>query len=124
MNTIATTEKREYTGVEIPDSYLKGRESTDYFVIEIKGSDMYPDFKEGDKVMCLKQNEIDYNNQICVIDLFDRMWLRKITYSEDKSKAILQPSNPNIMPIIIEEEDIDCFDIIGIPKLVIRDLDI
>ena len=42
--------------VEVPDTYLKGRKPEDFCAMHVRGDSMYPDFRNGDIVLVLKQN--------------------------------------------------------------------
>ena len=42
--------------VEVPDTYLKGRNPEDFCAMHVRGGSMYPDFRNGDIVLVLKQN--------------------------------------------------------------------
>lgn len=42
--------------VEVPDTYLKGRKPEDFCAMHVRGGSMYPDFRNGDIVLVLKQN--------------------------------------------------------------------
>ena len=42
--------------VEVPDTYLNGRKLEDFCAMHVRGDSMYPDFRDGDIVLVLKQN--------------------------------------------------------------------
>ena len=110
--------------VDIPESYLRGHSSSDFFVLRVKGDSMYPLYHDGDKVLILKQSDINASGDIGVI-IYDDEYatLKKIEYEQGKNRLRLVPINPNIPPVLIEGEDIEHCRILGIPKLLIREID-
>ena len=57
--------------VEVPDTYLKGRKPEDFCAMHVRGDSMYPDFRDGDIVLVLKQNTINHSGKIGVISYGD-----------------------------------------------------
>lgn len=57
--------------VEVPDTYLKGRKPEDFCTIHVRGASMYPDFRDGDIVLVLKQNTMNRSGEIGVISYGD-----------------------------------------------------
>ena len=53
--------------VEVPDTYLKGRKPEDFCAMHVRGDSMYPDFRDGDIVLVLKQNTMNHSGEIGVI---------------------------------------------------------
>lgn len=109
--------------VDIPNTYLKGRSNTEFFVLCVKGDSMYPTYQEGDKVLILKQNVLNYSGQIGAI-IYDSEYatLKKIEYQQGESWLRLVPINPLYPSITIENEELETCKIIGIPRLVIREV--
>ena len=113
----------DWTGdkILIPSSYLKGRNKDDFFVLRVKGDSMYPEYRDGDKVLILKQNAVDYSGQIAVAIYNDELGtIKKIEYKKDCISLV--PINPQYQPEDINGTDIEKVHILGIPKLLIRDL--
>ena len=113
----------DWTGdkILIPSSYLKGRNKDDFFVLRVKGDSMYPEYRDGDKVLILKQNAVDYSGQIAVAIYNDELGtIKKIEYKKDCISLV--PINPQYQPEDIKGTDIEKVHILGIPKLLIRDL--
>lgn len=109
--------------VEIPLSYLKGRKQSDYFVLRVKGDSMYPAYMDGDRVLILKQDTIDYNGQVAAILYDDDLsTLKKVEYIPGEVMRLV-PINPHVPPIRIEGERLDHCRVIGVPRLLIRDID-
>ncbi len=116
------TEDWDGDKVHIPVSYLKGRKREEYFVLQIKGDSMYPMFISGDKVLILKQNALDNNGQVAVVLYNDECGtIKKIEYKNDSVHLV--PINPLYQPEIISGADLESFRILGIPKLLIREIE-
>lgn len=110
--------------VEIPISYLKGRNKEDYFVLSVKGNSMYPLYIDGDKVLILKQSTLDYSGEIGAILYDDEIaTLKKVEYVIGEDWLKLIPINPEYMPKEIKNEDLDHCRVIGVPKLLIREIE-
>ena len=109
--------------VEIPNSYLIGRKKEDFFVLRVKGDSMYPLYHEGDKVLILKQSTMNYSGQVGVV-LYDddKGTLKKVEYSQGEDWMRLVPINPNHPIVKIENESLEHCRILGIPRLLIREI--
>lgn len=110
--------------VDIPTSYLRGRSKDDFFVLRVKGDSMYPLYLENDKVLILKQSTLNYSGQVGAV-LYDDEYasLKKIEYVPGEDWMRLVPINPNVAPEKIEGERLEHCRILGIPKLLIRDIE-
>lgn len=105
--------------IEVPTSYLQGRKKEDFFVLRIKGDSMYPEYRDGDKVLVLKQNAVDYSGQVAVAIYNDDMGtIKKIEYRPDCINLV--PINPQYQPE--EIKDVDALHILGIPMLLVREI--
>ena len=84
--------------IEVPDTYLKGRKPEDFCAMHVRGDSMYPDFRDGDIVLVLKQNTMNHSGEIGVISYGDdEMTIKRINYvqSEDWLKLVpLKPVSP------------------------------
>lgn len=109
--------------IDIPISYLKGRAKDDFFVLSVTGNSMYPMYQEGDKVLVLKQSTLNYSGDIGVV-LYDgeNATLKKVEYVPGEDWMKLIPINPNVPPIKIEGAELETCRILGIPKLLIREV--
>ena len=117
-------EEWEGDTVEIPDSYLKGRDKSEFFVLRIRGDSMYPMYQNGDKILVLKQNTLNYSGEIGVVIYDDEIGtLKRVEYKKGEDWMRLVPINPSFPPILIEDERLEHCRVIGIPKLLIRELD-
>lgn len=111
----------DWTGdkIQIPSTYLKGRNKDEFFVLRIKGDSMYPEYRDGDKVIVLKQNAVDYSGQIAVAIYGNNMGtIKKIEYKKECIKLV--PINPQYQPE--EIKDAETLHILGIPMLLIREV--
>lgn len=116
----------DWTGdtIEIPDTYLKGHDKSEFFVLRVKGNSMFPMYHDGDKVLILKQSTLNYSGEIGAILYNDDCGtLKKVEYKEGEDWLRLVPINPNYEPVRIEGEELEHCRVLGIPKLLIRELD-
>lgn len=117
-------ERWEGEKIDIPLSYLKGREQSDFFVLKVKGDSMYPAFQENDKVLILRQSTMNFSGQIGAV-LYDSDYatLKKVEYKKGENWMRLVPINPTYPAKKITNGDLERCRILGIPQLLIRDLD-
>ena len=109
--------------VEIPVSYLKGRPRTDYFVLCVHGDSMYPLYHDGDKVLILKQTTLNNSGDIGAIMYDDDCaTLKKVEFIHGEDWLKLIPINPEYMPKTITGERLEHCRVIGIPKMLIREI--
>lgn len=109
--------------VDIPNNYLQGRNKSDFFVLKVKGDSMYPLYQEGDKVFILKQSTMDYSGQIgVVVYADDKGTLKRVEYAQGEDWMKLVPVNPNHPTIKIENEELEHCRVLGVPKLLIREI--
>lgn len=109
--------------VDIPNSYLKGYTPKDFFVLCVKGDSMYPQYQDGDKVLILRQSTVNYSGDVGAVIYNDEIsTLKKIEFVEDEDWLRLVPVNPNVPPILIAGEELKHCRIMGVPKLLIREM--
>lgn len=109
--------------IDIPLSWLKGRPKSDYFVIKVHGDSMYPTYQDGDLVLILKQTTFNYSGQIGVVMYDDNMGtLKKVEYVYGEDWMRLVPINPAYPPIMIRDEKLEHCRVLGIAKMVIREI--
>ncbi len=108
--------------VEIPLSYLKGHNKEDFFVLSVQGDSMYPFYLEGDKVLILRQSTVDSGEVGAVMYDDDFATLKKIEFVS-KQHIRLVPLNPLYKPTDIENEAVAHCRIIGVPRLLIREIE-
>ena len=117
------TEDWEGDTVDISDDYLMGRDKSEFFVLRVKGDSMYPEYQDGDKVLVLKQSTLNYSGQVGVV-LYDSesATLKKVEYKQGEDWMRFVPINPSFPPRLIENEDLELCRVLGIPKLIIREV--
>lgn len=110
--------------VDIPNAYLKGRDPSEFFVLRVKGDSMFPKYQDGDKVMILKQDTLNYSGQIGAV-LYDgeNATLKRVEYKDGEDWLRMVPINSNHPPRRIEGSDLERCRILGIPKLLIREIE-
>lgn len=110
--------------VEIPISYLNGRKKDEFFVLSVHGDSMYPLYMNGDKVLILKQSTLNKSGDIGAI-IYDNDYatLKKVEYVMGEDWLNLIPINPEFKPKRIEGSDLELCRVIGIPKLLLREID-
>ena len=108
--------------VEIPTSFLNGRERNEYFFLVVKGDSMYPDYKDGDKVLILRQPTLDYSGQVGAIIYEDCATLKRIEFVPGEDWLRMVPINPQFPPKRVEGVDLEQCKIVGIPKMLIREI--
>ncbi len=110
--------------LDIPNSYLKGHSNKDFFVLRVSGDSMYPTYQDGDLVLILKQETLNYSGQVgAVLYDDDKSSLKRIEYIDGQDWMRLVPINPNVAPEKIEGERLEHCRILGIPKLLIRNIE-
>lgn len=109
--------------IDIPRAYLKGHSQSDFFVLCVKGDSMFPAYQDGDKVLILKCSTLDYSGQIgAVIYDDDYATLKKVEYKYGEDWLKLIPINPSFPPKRVEGEELEHCRVIGVPRLLIREI--
>lgn len=115
----------DWTGetVKIPTDYLQGRKKEEFFVLTVHGDSMYPLYMEGDKVLILRQETLNHSGEIgAVLYGSELATLKRVEYVAGEDWMKLVPVNPNYPPKTITGADLEECRIIGIPKLVVREV--
>lgn len=109
--------------LNIPNEWLKGRDKSEFFVLSVKGDSMYPLYLDGDKVLILKSSTLNYSGQVGAV-LYDDEYttLKKVEYKPGEDWLNLVPINPVYPPQRIENEALEHCHIMGIPKMLIREM--
>lgn len=117
------TEDWDRETVTIFSEYLKGRPESDYFVLEVKGDSMFPEYRNGDKVLILKQSTLDYSGQVGAVIYDDtHATLKKVEYKTGEDWMNLVPVNPSVQTQRIEGEALEHCKVLGVPRLLIREI--
>ena len=109
--------------VEIPLSFLRGRKKEEYFVLSVKGDSMYPLYMDGDKVLILRQTTLNHSGEIGAIMYEDYATLKKVEYVNGEDWLKMIPVNPQYPPKRIEGSELEECRVLGIPKLLIREIE-
>ena len=108
--------------IEVPAVYLKGRKPEDFCAMRVRGDSMYPDFRNGDIVLVLKQSTMNHSGEIGVISYGDdEMTIKRINYVDGEDWLELVPLNNLYPPKRIEGVDLESCHVIGIPRVLIRE---
>ena len=107
--------------IKIHPDYLNGSKREDFFVLRVKGDSMYPLYIDGDKVLIRRQNSVDYSGQVAVVIYGEDFGtIKKVEYRNDS--IALVPINPQCAPEIISSDDSTNVQILGVPKLLVREI--
>ena len=115
----------DWTGekIDVPRSFLKGKRSEDFFALRVLGESMYPLYRDGDVVIVLRQASMDRSGSVGVVMYEDdRATLKKVEYVEGENWMRLVPVNPLYPPILIEGEQLEHCRILGLPKILVREI--
>ena len=109
--------------VSVPKDCLHGRKRDDFFVLSVVGESMYPMFVEGDKVLVLRQSTMNHSGEVGAV-MYDNehATLKRVEYKKGEDWMKLIAINPNYPPQMIEGADLESCKVMGIPWLLIRDL--
>lgn len=110
--------------IDIPTRYLRGRPKSDYIVLTVTGNSMYPMYLDGDKVLILKQSTLERSGDIGLIRYDGECaTLKKVEYVTGEDWMKLIPLNPEYQPRTIEGADLEECEVIGVPRLLIREIE-
>ena len=110
--------------VDVPVKYLHGRPKSDYIVLTVKGDSMYPLYLDGDKVLVLKQSTLNRSGEIGLIRYGgENATLKKVEYVMGEDWMKLIPLNPQYPPKMIEGADLEQCEVIGVPRLLVREIE-
>ena len=110
--------------IAVPRSFLRGRSVDEYFAMRVKGTSMEPDYKEGDIVLALKQATLNRSGDIGII-LYqgDLITLKQVEFKMGEDWMLLKPLNmAEHSPEMIRDEELEKCRVLGIPKMVIREI--
>ena len=109
--------------IDIPRQYLRGRPETDYFALRVVGSSMYPLYQDGDVVLVLRQATMNRSGEIGVVIYDDEAaTLKKVEYVMGEDWMRLVPINPAFEPVLVTDEKLEHCRVLGIPRLLIREV--
>ena len=88
---------------EISADMLKGGKQ--YFGLKIKGDSMYPEYRDGDVIICEKVEDCENGDECIVMVNGNDGTFKKVLKNENG--IILQPLNPEFEPMIYSNEQIE-----------------
>lgn len=107
--------------IDVPRSYLRGRDKSDFFVLQVHGDSMYPIYHTDDKVLILRQTYIEHSGDVgAVIYDGECATLKRIDIFDDMVR--LSPLNPSYPPKELTGTDLEHYRILGIPYLLVREI--
>lgn len=107
--------------IDVPRSYLRGRDKSDFFVLQVHGDSMYPIYHTDDKVLILRQTFIERSGDVgAVIYDGECATLKRIDIFDDMVR--LSPLNPSYPPKELTGTDLEHYRILGIPYLLVREI--
>ena len=84
---------------------------------------MYPDYQDGDHVLVLRQDTMDMSGQVGVVIYGDEnATLKRIEYAQNEDWMTMRPINPQYPPVTIRDEALEHCTVLGVAKMVIREL--
>lgn len=114
---------QNFESVKIHSSCLRGKSRKEFLVLKISGDSMYPIYQKNDKVLIERKSTLKYSGQICVSAYGkEPSMLRKIEYDKTQKSLHIVSVNPLYQTVKIENCKPDDFRIIGIPKMLIREI--
>ena len=107
--------------IDVPRSYLRGRDKSDFFVLQVHGDSMYPIYHTDDKVLILRQTFIERSGDVgAVIYDGECATLKRIDIFDDMVR--LSPLNPSYPPKELTGTDLEHYRILGVPYLLVREI--
>lgn len=110
----------EYEKFSVPRSYVRGHED-DCFMIVVKGDSMYPLYIDGDHVLSRRSSALDYSGQVGIVQDGEAATIKKVEFGKEWIRLV--PVNPAYAPRMIRGSDLEQVRIIGIPILLLRDIE-
>ena len=108
----------------IPAEWIGRRRPEDFFLATISGDSMYPQFQDGDDILCLSCSDMEVPGRIGIILLGDgEATVKKINYKPGEDWLELVPINPEFKPKRIEGSDLEKCRVVGRVIKVIRTVD-
>lgn len=93
--------------VTLPEGWAKGEE---VFLLRVRGESMSPYILPGDQVIVRRQEQISVG-EIGVFRLENEVTLKR--YYQSENRVILKGDNPEIEPLIMDQEALSAFSILG-----------
>jgi len=111
----------EYDKFAVPRSYLAGHDVGECFIIRVKGDSMYPLYIDGDRVLSRRADALDYSGEIGLVMDGETATIKKVEFGSGWLRLV--PINPAYAPRTIKGADLEQVRIIGIPMVLLRELE-
>ena len=108
----------------IPAEWIGRRRPEDFFLATVSGDSMYPQFQDGDEILCLRCSDMGISGRIGIMLLGgDEATVKRIEYKSGEDWIDLIPINPEFKPRRIEGVDLEQCRVVGRVIKVIRTVD-
>lgn len=108
----------------IPAEWIGRRRPEDFFLATVSGDSMYPQFQDGDEILCLRCSDMGISGRIGIMLLGgDEATVKRIEYKTGEDWIDLVPINPEFKPRRIEGVDLEQCRVVGRVIKVIRTVD-
>lgn len=108
----------------IPAEWIGRRRPEDFFLATVSGDSMYPQFQDGDEILCLRCSDMGISGRIGIMLLGgDEATVKRIEYKPGEDWIDLIPINPEFKPRRIEGIDLEQCRVVGRVIKVIRTVD-
>lgn len=108
----------------IPAEWIGRRRPEDFFLASVSGDSMYPQFQDGDEILCLRCSDMGASGRIGIMLLGgDEATVKRIEYTPGEDWIDLIPINPEFKPKRIEGVDLEQCRVVGRVIKVIRTVD-
>lgn len=109
----------------IPAEWIGRRRPEDFFLATVSGDSMYPQFQDGDEILCLRCSDMGIPGRIGIMLLgSDEATVKRIEYKPGEDWIDLIPINPEFKPRRIEGVDLEQCRVVGRVIKVIRTVDL
>lgn len=109
----------------IPAEWIGRRRPEDFFLATVSGDSMYPQFQDGDEILCLRCSDMGVSGRIGIMLLGgDEATVKRIEYKPGEDWIDLVPINPEFKPRRIEGVDLEQCRVVGRVIKVIRTVDL
>ena len=109
----------------IPAEGIGRRRPEDFFLATVSGDSMYPQFQDGDEILCLRCSDMGIPGRIGIMLLGgDEATVKRIEYKPGEDWIDLIPINPEFKPRRIEGVDLEQCRVVGRVIKVIRTVDL
>lgn len=109
----------------IPAEWIGLRRPEDFFLATVSGDSMYPQFQDGDEILCLRCSDMGIPGRIGIMLLGgDEATVKRIEYKPGEDWIDLIPINPEFKPRRIEGVDLEQCRVVGRVIKVIRTVDL